>query len=89
MAVTDPRRRLARGLMPVGVLVGAVHGDRGRVVAQLRAVDLELSDHAEHQLGQKRGAVGQEQAIQRAADLIVSEQPDLLGAQLQQRRIER
>jgi hypothetical protein len=70
--------RFARPLMTVGVVVGAAQRDRRRVVVQLRAVDIELGDHAEHQLGQKRSAVSVKQPVKRAADAIVVEQRDVV-----------
>jgi hypothetical protein len=54
---------------------------------QLAAVDAELGDHAEHQLGQQRRAVGVEEIVQRAADAIVVEQRGLAVSQAQQRRV--
>ena len=86
MAVADLGRRLAGRLVPVRRAVGAVHGDRRRVVVQLRAVDLEHRDHAEHELGKKRRAVTAEQSIERPADLIIAQLRHLRGVQPEQRR---
>lgn len=74
VAVSGRRRRLAGTPMAVGRAIGAGECDRGRVVVQLGAIDVELADHAEHQLGQQRRAVGVKQPVQRAADAIVIEQ---------------
>lgn len=54
---------------------------------QLRAVDPELCDHAEHQLGQQRRAISVKQLVQRPADAVVVEQPCLPRLQAQQRRV--
>ncbi len=51
---------------------------------QLRAVDLELADHAEHQLAQQRAAISVEQLIQRPAGAVVVERHRLALSQSQQ-----
>lgn len=56
---------------------------------QLGGVDVELGDHAHGQLGQKRRAVGVEQARQRPPDAVVAPQPHLAAGQSPQRRVVR
>ena len=51
---------------------------------QLRAVDLKLVDHTEHQLGQKRAAIAVKQLVKRPPDAVVVEQGALALAQPQQ-----
>ena len=86
LGVTERRRRgaLAGALPAVGALVGAVQADRGGVVVQLRAVDLELGDHAEHQLHQQRRAIAVKELIQRAPDAIVVEHLALIRTEAEQ-----
>jgi hypothetical protein len=76
--------RLAGTRTTVRRRVVAVHRDRRRVIVQLRAVDLKLLDHAEHQLRQQRRAVSIEQLVQCAPDAVVVEQGALARGEAQQ-----
>jgi hypothetical protein len=71
--VAEGHRRggLAAARRAVRALVGAVHADRGGVVAQLRGVDAELGCHADDQLGGHAGPVGVKQPVQRPPDPVV------------------
>ena len=81
------RGRLAAARAAVRAFVVAVQADRRRVVVQLRAVDVELGDHAEHQRGQQRAPIGVKELIKRPAEPVVVEQPQILAAEPEQRRV--
>ena len=83
----DRRRGDAVHVLPAGVLVGAVHADRGGVVVQPRAVDAELADHAGHQLGEQAAPVRAEQPVQHPAGPVIVQQGRLAVAQAQQGRL--
>src|SRR5581483_5959615 len=72
---------------PVGLAGGrlrgvrAGEGNRGRILVELRQVDVELTDGTDDDGGEQAGAVGALQVVQRAADAVVVERRGLAGLQ--------
>ncbi len=71
MAPRGGDRATPATLTAVSLRVLAIPRDQGRVVVQLRAVNLKLADRDQHQLRQKRHAIAVKQLIQSPADTII------------------
>lgn len=89
MSVRDAGRTLPAQEAIAGVLVLAGEADRGRIIVQFVEAEVEASMDGEDDLGQERAAIGVEQAIEGAADLIVVQplrlirrEPEGLGREL-------